>query len=94
MHADYMLKCAGYATGGHLTAAKRNSLPSSDFALPDDRSAVFNLATATGTVVLTPMVTAANGTVSGNVDTQQALVTDAAIDTAVAAVFNSFFGGQ
>jgi hypothetical protein len=59
---------------------------------------VLNPATATGTVVLTPMksTTATDGTVTvtGNADTQQALVTDAAIDASVSGVFNSFFGGQ
>jgi hypothetical protein len=57
------------------------------------QSGVLNLATATGTVVLTPMVTT-NGVTTGNADAQQANVTDAAIDSAVSGVFNSFFGGQ
>jgi hypothetical protein len=51
------------------------------------QATVIGPATASGTVVLTSMP-------SGNVDTQQALVSDAVINTAVAAVFNSFFGGQ
>jgi hypothetical protein len=51
------------------------------------QAAVINLATASGTVVLTPAP-------SGNVVTQQAIVSDAVINTAVSAVFNSFFGGQ
>jgi hypothetical protein len=60
---------------------------------------VIGPATASGTVVLTPMVTTCSGSpqvcnTTGNVDTQQALVTDTVINTAVASVFNSFFGGQ
>jgi hypothetical protein len=51
------------------------------------QATVIGPATTSGTVVLTPMP-------SGNVVTQGALVTDAVINTAVAAVFNSFFGGQ
>jgi hypothetical protein len=63
------------------------------------QSAVMNPATVTGTVVLKPMicpggVTTASCTETGNVDTQQALVTDAVINTNVSAVFNAFFGGQ
>lgn len=38
MHADHMLKCAGYKSGGHITAAKRHSLPASDFAIPSEES--------------------------------------------------------
>jgi hypothetical protein len=59
---------------------------------------VIGPATASGTVVLTPMVCTTNSlgvqTCTGNVDTQQALVTDTVINTAVSAVYNSFFGGQ
>jgi hypothetical protein len=59
---------------------------------------VIGPATASGTVVLKPMVCTGQPTPpcveTGNVETQQALVTDAVIGTAVAAVFNSFFGGQ
>jgi hypothetical protein len=59
--------------------------------------AVINQATVTGTVVLKPMICTGipTGCVeTGNVDTQQALVTDAVINNAVASVFNAFFGGQ
>lgn len=60
---------------------------------------VINPATVTGTVVLKPMicpggVTTATCTETGNVDTQQALVTDAVISNSVLFVFNAFFGGQ
>jgi hypothetical protein len=61
------------------------------------QAAVFNPATVNGTVVLKPMVCTGiptGCTETGNVDTQQALVTDAVINTNVAAVFNAFFGGQ
>ena len=34
MKADHMLQQAGYKTGGHITAAKRHSLPASKFAIP------------------------------------------------------------
>jgi hypothetical protein len=58
-----------------------------------------NAATATGTVVLKPMicpggVTTASCTETGNVDAQQALVTDANINNSVLFVYNAFFGGQ
>jgi hypothetical protein len=59
---------------------------------------VIGPATASGTVVLKPMVCAsppqAGCTETGNVDAQQALVSDSVINTAIAAVYNSFFGGQ
>jgi hypothetical protein len=59
---------------------------------------VIGPATASGTVVLKPMVCTGQATPpcieTGNVDTQQALVTDTVINTAVSAVYNSFFGGQ
>lgn len=59
---------------------------------------VINPATATGTVVLKPMVCLGQPvgtcTETGNVDTQQALVTDAVINNSVLFVFNAFFGGQ
>ena len=59
------------------------------------QSGVINLATANGTVALTPVVCSGTPVVcTGNADTQEALVTDAAINTAVAAAWNSFFGGQ
>lgn len=61
------------------------------------QGAVLNPATATGTVVLKPMVCVGQPvtcTETGNVDVQQALVTDTIINTNVAAVFNAFFGGQ
>ncbi len=35
MDAKECLKKAGYAVGGHITAAKRHSLPSSDFVFPE-----------------------------------------------------------
>lgn len=57
-----------------------------------------NAATATGTVVLKPMVCVGLPTPpcveTGNVDTQQALVTDTNINNSVLFVFNAFFGGQ
>lgn len=35
MDARHMLGRAGYKSGGHITAAKRHSLPASDFAIPE-----------------------------------------------------------
>ena len=35
MKADSLLAQSGYKTGGHITAAKRHSLPRSEFAVPD-----------------------------------------------------------
>ena len=61
------------------------------------QSTVNGPATASGTVVLKPMICTGiptGCTETGNVDTQQALVTDTVINTAVSAVFNAFFGGQ
>lgn len=58
------------------------------------QAAVIDAATTGGTVVLTPMVTAADGSTTGNADAKQALVSDTIINNTVSAVFNAFFGGQ
>lgn len=57
------------------------------------QATVIGPATSSGTVALTPC-TNTTGSCNGNVATQGALVSDSVINTAVAAVFNSFFGGQ
>jgi hypothetical protein len=55
-------------------------------------------ATVTGAVVLKPMICTGQPTPpcveTGNIDAQQALVTDAVINNSVLFVFNAFFGGQ
>lgn len=95
----------GLTTGINL---KRHALVQQIMNSPDSLKSMFsaalatqpsviNPATATGTVVLKPMVCLGQGatcTETGNVDTQQALVTDAVIDNSVLFVFNAFFGGQ
>jgi hypothetical protein len=94
----------GLTTGIHIkrhaqAQAIMTNAPTAAFAAAiATQPAVIGAATASGTVVLKPMVCnnppQTGCTETGNVDTQQALVSDAVINTNVAAVYNSFFGGQ
>lgn len=96
----------GLTTGINL---KRHAQAQSIMDNPDSWKALFsdaiatqpstiNPATVNGTVVLTPMICQnppqAGCTETGNVNTQQALVTDAVISNSVQFVYNAFFGGQ
>jgi hypothetical protein len=96
----------GLTTGINV---KRHALAQSIMNNPDGYKQLFSEAvatqpsaigpaTVTGTVVLKPMICTGQPTPpcveTGNVDAQQALVTDAVISNSVLFVYNAFFGGQ
>ena len=96
----------GLTTGINI---KRHALAQSVMNNPDGFKQLFaeavatqpsaiNPATVTGTVVLKPMICTGQPTPpcveTGNIDAQQALVSDAVISNSVLFVYNAFFGGQ
>lgn len=96
----------GLSTGINV---KRHAQVASIMSSPDSWKSMFSAAVATDTNVGADAIVGAtpdahgnylvqqvtvNGVTTGNSSSQAVLVTDAHITTAVASMFNSFFGGQ